>query len=113
MRGLLNYLGSLGKVKNSAGGTVFAVERFLFPGSEGGAYYIDERTLTRENAESVALCLKEDGRRVVKTVVEISAASRAPHNDPALFVLAMAASPAFADGAANSAVPRLIREFIA
>src|SRR5205814_7491571 len=35
--------------------------------------------------------LAEDGRRVVRRVVEISESGRAPKNDPALFVLAMAA----------------------
>jgi 60 kDa SS-A/Ro ribonucleoprotein len=40
---------------------------------------------------------------VVNAVVDISAAGRAPKNDPALFVLAMAASPGFADARTNAA----------
>ena len=85
------------QVPNSAGGYAWPVDRwmrfdrFLIFGSERGTYYIRERTLTRENATAVAECIAEDGRRVVRRVVEISESGRAPKNDPALFVLAMAA----------------------
>lgn len=86
------------QVKNSAGGYSFAVddwtrlERFLVLGSEGGSYYAQERTLTRENADSVVRCLQADGIRVVEKIAEISDAGRAPKNDPAIFALALAAS---------------------
>jgi 60 kDa SS-A/Ro ribonucleoprotein len=85
------------QVPNSAGGHAWAVDhwtrldRFLVLGSEGGTFYVSERPLTRENATAVAACLAEDGVRVVRRVVEVSASGRAPKNDPALFVLAMAA----------------------
>lgn len=90
---------TLGKdeVKNSAGGYVFAVDawtqldRFLILGSEGGTYYATEQKLTVENAKAVSKLIAQDGVRVVNRVVEISDAGRAPKNDPALFVLAMAA----------------------
>ncbi|HKW12799.1 MAG TPA: TROVE domain-containing protein, partial [Gemmatimonadaceae bacterium] len=84
------------QVPNSAGGYAWAVdkwtrlERFLVLGTEGGTYYVGERALTRENAQSVVECIAEDGPRVVSRVVEISTSGRAPKNDPALFVLAMA-----------------------
>src|SRR5690242_759093 len=77
------------QIVNSAGGYVWAadnwtrLERFLILGSERGTYYIGERELSIENAIAVRECLKADGRRVVETVVEISAAGRAPKNDPA------------------------------
>jgi 60 kDa SS-A/Ro ribonucleoprotein len=83
---------------NSAGGYAWPIdhwarlERFLILGTEGGTHYIHERPLTQENAAAVATCLAEDGARVVDRVVEISANGRALKNDPALFVLAMAAS---------------------
>lgn len=86
------------QVANSAGGYSFALDkwdrlnRFLVLGSEGGSYYATERTLTIENANSVIACIEEDGHRVVNTVVEISTDGRAPKNDPAIFVLALAAS---------------------
>ena len=85
------------QVPNSAGGYAWPVDRwvrfdrFLIFGTERGTYYIRERTLTRENAAAVAECIAEDGPRVVRRVVEISESGRAPKNDPALFVLAMAA----------------------
>lgn len=85
------------QVKDSAGGYVWAVddwtrlERFLILGSEGGTYYIKEQKLTADNAEAVIRCIKENGVRVVETVITISAAGSAPKNDPALFVLAMCA----------------------
>lgn len=86
------------QVRNSAGGYTWTIDkwgkldRFLILGTEGGTYYIKERELTVQNAENVKECIGEDGVRVVKRVVEISLAGRAPKNDPALFVLAMCAS---------------------
>ena len=86
------------QVENNAGGFVFAVDkwamldRFLLLGSEGNTYYATEKKMTRDNARNVEACICEDGRRVVDRVVEISKAGRAPKNDPAIFVLALAAS---------------------
>ncbi|MFN8651811.1 MAG: TROVE domain-containing protein [Gemmatimonadales bacterium] len=85
------------QVPNSAGGYAFPVDRwsrldrFLVLGSEGGTYYIGERTLTQENAKAVVECLAEDGLRTVERILEVSVAGRAPKNDPALFALAIAA----------------------
>jgi len=86
------------QVENSAGGYVFSVgdwkrlERWLILGSSTNTYYASARKLTRENADCVLRCLKEDGTRTVKKIVEISDAGRAPKSDPALFALAMCAS---------------------
>ena len=88
------------QVPNSAGGYAWPVDnwtrldRFLVLGSEGGTFYVGERELTVQNATAVRACIAEDGARVVRRVVEVSAAGRAPKNDPALFVLAMAAGAA-------------------
>jgi 60 kDa SS-A/Ro ribonucleoprotein len=85
------------QIPDSAGGFTWAVDhwtrldRFLVFGAEGGTFYVAERELTRENAAAVLDALAEDGLRVVRRTVEISASGRAPKNDPALFVLAMAA----------------------
>jgi len=85
------------QVPNSAGGFAWALDkwaqldRFLVLGSEDGSFYVAERPLTRLNAQSVVACLGEDGPRVVRRVVEVSESGRATKNDPALFVLAMAA----------------------
>ena len=85
------------QVPNSAGGHAWAVDhwarldRFLVLGSEGGTFYVGERSLTVESGRAAVDCLAEDGPRVVRRVVEISRAGRAHRNDPALLVLAMAA----------------------
>lgn len=104
---------------NSAGGYAFAVkdwtrlERFLVLGSEGGTYYVGEQKLTVDNCEAAVRCIKEDGVRVVNTLVQISDEGRAHKNDPALFVLAMCSSPMFADektrSAANSSLHKVAR----
>ena len=86
------------QIANSAGGYAWAVDhwtrldRFLVLGAEGGTFYVGERELTRESASAVITALAEDGARVVRRTVEISESGRAPKNDPALFVLAMAAA---------------------
>lgn len=85
------------QVANSAGGYAWPVDqwtrldRFLLLGSEGGTFYVGERELTRENAQVVVECLAVDGARLVRRIVEVSVAGRAPKNDPALFALAIAA----------------------
>lgn len=85
------------QVENSAGGFAWAVDdwtrldRFLILGSEGGSYYATEHALTVENAQVCVRCVKEDGERVVRKILEISDSGRAPKNDPALFALAIAA----------------------
>ena len=91
------------QVANSAGGYAWPVDqwtrldRFLVLGSEGGTFYVGERELTRENAQAVVECLASDGARVVRRIVEVSVAGRAPKNDPALFALAIAAGVGDAD----------------
>ncbi len=105
------------QVKNSAGGFVFAVDkwtrldRFLVLGAEGGTYYVSEHKLTVDNAAGVKACLAEDGLRTVKRIVEISDAGRAPKNDPAIFALAMAAGDKNPQtrAAALAALPKVCR----
>jgi 60 kDa SS-A/Ro ribonucleoprotein len=86
------------QVKNTAGGYVYPVDdftrlhRFLVLGSEGGTYYVGERELTQANAAAVIRCIKSNGVRAVDIVREVSTSFRAPKNDPALFVLAMASA---------------------
>lgn len=85
------------QVRNSAGGYSFAVddwvrlERFLILGTEGGSYYASEKALTVGAAESTLRCIKEDGKRAVEVIKEISVSGRAAKNDSALFALAMCA----------------------
>lgn len=103
--------------KNHAGGYVFtvspwtALDRFLVLGTEGGTYYATEAKMTKDNAKGVIDLIKVDGVKVVARVVEISDAGRAPKNDPALFVLALAS--AYGDDAtrkaAFAALPKVAR----
>jgi 60 kDa SS-A/Ro ribonucleoprotein len=85
------------QVANSAGGYAYPVtdwvqlDRFLILGTEGGSYYASEHELTREGAESVMRCVKEDGMRAVARIREVSVSGRAPKNAPAIFALAIAA----------------------
>lgn len=86
------------QVKNSAGGYVFEtgdwkrLDRFLILGSEGGTYYVNENKLTVDNTKAIRRCIKEDGQRVVDTILAVSTEGRAPKNDPALFALALCVS---------------------
>ncbi len=88
------------QVPNSAGGYAWAVDdwarlrRWIVLGSEGGSYYAGERALGFENVDALRACIEADGPRVVREIVAISRAGRAPKNGPALFALAMAAGAA-------------------
>ncbi len=106
-----------GQRSNSAGGFAWAVDawtrlrRFLILGSEGGSYYASQWTLTRENAQAVEECIREDGARAVAEIVRVSTEGRAPKNDPALFALALAAGAADVETrrAALAALPQIAR----
>lgn len=84
------------QVENSAGGYVFQVDewdrldRFLILGSDKSTYYASARSLSRENSDHIVALIQKDGRRVVDRAVHISLMGRAPKNDPALWVLALA-----------------------
>lgn len=85
------------QVKNNADGYVFALDdwkrldRFLILGSSSNTYYQNAKDITKENLTVIQNLLDLDGVRVVKRIVEISDSGRAPKNDPAIFLLAMAA----------------------
>lgn len=105
------------QIRNSAGGFVYeldqwkALERFLVLGTEGGTYYVSEQKLTKDAAANVLKCIEADGKRVVDTVVAISDAGRAPKNDPAIFVLALASAAKNVDTRAYAlaALPKVCR----
>lgn len=83
--------------------------RFLAFGSEDGTYYVPARPLKVEDIPATIECLKSDGLRVVRAVAE----SHVAKSDSALFVLALAASPNFANAetmaAALNALPLVAR----
>ena len=51
---------------------------FLILGADGGTYYITERDLVKQNHDAIVRCIKLDGVRAVKRIVEISDSGRAP-----------------------------------
>lgn len=97
------------QVPNSAGGWSFKVDhwtqmqRFLILGSADGTYYIQPKELTLANMEAVKTCLREDGLRAVQLIASVSWEGRAAKNSPAIFALALAALPAYADPNTNRA----------
>lgn len=105
------------QVRNGAGGFVFEVDdatrlhRFLTLGTEGGTYYASARDLTADNAAAVLRMARADGLAVVRAIVDVSTAGRAPKQNPALFALAMVASVGDDDAraAALAALPSVAR----
>jgi 60 kDa SS-A/Ro ribonucleoprotein len=79
------------------------LERFLLLGSQDGTWSVARRPLEPEHASAARACLLEDGPRVVETVVRFAATRHAPSRQPALLVLAMAASPACTGARTNAA----------
>jgi len=106
-----------GQVPNSAGGFTFAlddwarVRRFLTLGSDGGTYYASAKDVTKDNAEVILRAANADGERLVREIVEISTAGRAPRQNPALFALAAASAVGAPAGraAALEALPLVAR----
>lgn len=105
------------QVKNAAGGYTFAVDdwtrvhRFLTLGTDGGTYYTSAPDLTRATAAVVLRAAANDPLELVRRIVDISTAGRAPKPNPALFALAIAASVDNVDGkrAALEALPAVAR----
>jgi 60 kDa SS-A/Ro ribonucleoprotein len=67
------------------------LQRFLILSTENGTYYVGEQKLTLDNAKNIEKLIRENGKKVVDVIVEISDAGRAAKNDAALFALAMCA----------------------
>lgn len=97
--------------RNAAGGYGFTYdswtrfERFLILGSEGGTFYLDEKTLTLENAAAARECLNQDGLRFLNLVADVHGNGRAPKLGPAIFALALAST--FGDEVTKQGVKRL------
>ncbi len=82
------------QVVNNAGGYVFTVspqarlERFLVLGTDGGTYYVDEKTLTKDNVQFLIELIEADEQMVIDTVVSVSDEGRAYRNTAAIFAVA-------------------------
>lgn len=83
------------QVKNGAGGFVFEVsdkdrlERFLILGTDGGTYYVSERSHVSDNIKTVKELIAKDEEMVARTTIAVSDEGRAYKNSPAIFVAAM------------------------
>jgi 60 kDa SS-A/Ro ribonucleoprotein len=82
-------------VRNSSGNYVFTpdeqsmVRRFLILGSDSASMYTSSEKNTFQNTQRLLNAIKHDGQAVVREIVEISKAGRAPRRDPALYALAL------------------------
>lgn len=92
------------QIPNAAGGYTFAVDdwsrvhRFLTLGVDGGTYYTSAAELAKDNAEVILRAAATDPIELVRRIVEVSTAGRAPKQNPALFALAIAAAAEDVDG---------------
>lgn len=105
------------QIQNNAGGFVFTIscwerlKRFLILGAESNTYYVTQKELTLDNANSILECLEKDGMRTVREIVEISQSGRAPKNSPAILALSLAASMGNEETkkAALNSIPKVCR----
>lgn len=85
-------------VKNNAGGYVFQVSkwdfftRFLILGTEGGTYYVQEKKMTIANAKNAIDCIKEDPKKALELILDVSLKGRAVKQNPTIFALALLAN---------------------
>jgi 60 kDa SS-A/Ro ribonucleoprotein len=102
---------------NNAGGYSFTLDqwgvldRFIMIGTEGGNYYTSQRDITAQSFTNVIACIKDDGVRAIQRAVLYSTSGRAPKNDAALVVLALAAVHGTAEvqAEAYAALPKVAR----
>lgn len=80
---------------SSEGGKVFKIdkwkrlERYLIMGTENGTFYACANKTVTESNENLDSCIKEDGIRTAKMIIDISDRGIAPKNDQAIFAFAM------------------------
>jgi 60 kDa SS-A/Ro ribonucleoprotein len=85
------------QIENSAGGFVWGIDslarlrRFLILGAAGGTYYVGEASHLADNVQAIRVALDEHGTKAVEQIVHVSNGGLAPHNDEAIYALAVAA----------------------
>ena len=105
------------QVQNNAGGYVFRVSdegrllRFLILGTEGGTFYASERDQTGLETGFVQAYAVSDGLGMVRTILDVARANRAPKADASLLALAAVAKLGDLEArkAAWNALPELAR----
>lgn len=89
------------------------LERFLITGSTESSYYVAAQPANAQSLHAVKACLRADGLRVVRSIIDIADSGRAIGNAPSLQVLALASSSAFASTLTNAtalaALPEVAR----
>lgn len=84
--------------RNNAGGFTFTLDkwgtldRFIMLGTESNGYYVTAKDQTKQSFDTIKACVREDGKRTIDRAVMYSTEGRAPKNDPAIVVLAVAAA---------------------
>lgn len=111
--------GRTDQARNNAGGYVFGkdlwrkLEDFLILGTTSGTYYVAEQAHTFTNVQVVDDAVAADGQRAVALAVDVSTGRppRAPRNNPALFLLAVAIVRGDLETrrAARTALPKVAR----
>lgn len=102
---------------NNAGGFTFVLDkwavldRFIMLGAETASYYVGKQDILKQSFTNTLACIAEDGARTIARLVEYSLAGRAPKNDPALTVLALAAAKGTPEvqALAYAALPQVAR----
>jgi 60 kDa SS-A/Ro ribonucleoprotein len=105
------------QVPNSGGGYTFvtseqtALERFLILGTDQPTYYASAKDLTEKGTALLTEMIRKDGQNVVRTIVDISTAGRAPKQDAGIYALALCAGLGDLDTrrAALAALPKVCR----
>lgn len=85
-------------VKNPEGAYIFKTDmwtnalRWLILGSASGTYYVGANTLTLANVSYLNNCIKENGKRLVDMIVDVSTNGRGASNETCVFALAYTCS---------------------
>jgi 60 kDa SS-A/Ro ribonucleoprotein len=86
------------ETQNLAGGYVFTmkpedqIQRFCILGAEGSTYYATERQYSLKACQNMAALAVSHPRQMVDIAVKVSDEGRAPKNDPAIFLIALASA---------------------
>jgi 60 kDa SS-A/Ro ribonucleoprotein len=88
---------------------MYKLETFLILGGDSGAYRAAQFAFHADAAESVHYALRTDGPGTVRMIEEIAASGRSLSHDAALYALALASSPKFADAETNTAALHALR----
>ena len=87
---------------------MYRLEKFLILGGDPGTYRAAQFAFHADAARSVKDSLRMDGLAAVRLIEEVAESGRALSHDAALYALALASSPQFADAETNAAALRAL-----